>query len=112
MSDKCARCGKRRSLAPDGTCWSCAVAYRDDILNDHRLQAEATGTLADLVNAAHVYANVVEERYAGRTGWASASEARSLFIAAIDAAEVVLSKNDGLEKRTDSKRATRGERRG
>lgn len=41
----------------------------------------------DLANAARVYANVVEERYAGRTGWASVAEARSLLVTAIDAVE-------------------------
>ena len=29
---ECARCGKRTHLAPDATCWPCAVAYRDEII--------------------------------------------------------------------------------
>lgn len=42
---------------------------------------------AELIEAARVYARVVEERYAGRTGWASVAEARSLLLSALDIAE-------------------------
>ena len=37
---KCARCGTQTApLHEDGTCWPCAIAYRDEIIEELRAEA-------------------------------------------------------------------------
>jgi hypothetical protein len=42
VSMSCARCGKRRDLYSDGTCWPCAIEYRDEIIEEYKAADAAT----------------------------------------------------------------------
>jgi hypothetical protein len=49
IRQRCARCGTDAWGPGDGTCFACAVAYRDEIINDRReMDAQESDLLAAL----------------------------------------------------------------